>query len=166
MSSARIPTLPELLETPQYAGRGMFRAGWRRQAGQPGAGVPDALAAPRAGAGAGAGRPRPVPDARASSAAARFPPRPSPIACRSRDLRVLDFTQAWAGPMTARALAFLGAEVIKIENGARLDSWRGPAVGVNDPASYPDRQGGERPYDRNALFNTQNHDKTVDLAST
>ena len=83
-------------------------------------------------------------------------------------LRVLDFTQAWAGPMTARALAFLGAEVVKIENGARLDSWRGPAVGVNDPASYPDRQGGERPYDRNALFNTQNHDKksiSLDLKS-
>jgi crotonobetainyl-CoA:carnitine CoA-transferase CaiB-like acyl-CoA transferase len=83
-------------------------------------------------------------------------------------LRVLDFTQAWAGPMTARALAFLGGEVIKIENGARLDSWRGPVVGVNDPASYPDRQGGERPYDRNALFNTQNHDKksiSLDLKS-
>ena len=27
VSSARIPTLPELIETPQYAGRGMFRAG-------------------------------------------------------------------------------------------------------------------------------------------
>ena len=70
--------------------------------------------------------------------------------------------------MTARALSFLGAEVIKIGNGARLDSWRGPAVGVNDPASYPDRQGGERPYDRNALFNTQNHDKksiSLDLKS-
>ena len=26
VSSARIPTLPELLETPQYVGRGMFRA--------------------------------------------------------------------------------------------------------------------------------------------
>src|ERR1700735_5076081 len=25
VSSARIPTLPELLETPQYVGRGMFR---------------------------------------------------------------------------------------------------------------------------------------------
>jgi crotonobetainyl-CoA:carnitine CoA-transferase CaiB-like acyl-CoA transferase len=70
--------------------------------------------------------------------------------------------------MTARSLAFLGAEVIKIENGTRLDSWRGPAVGVSDPASYPDRQGGERPYDRNALFNTQNHDKksiSLDLKS-
>ena len=39
---------------------------------------------------------------------------------------------------------------------------------INDPASYPDRLGGDRPYDRNALFNTQNHDKksiSLDLKS-
>ncbi|HLI68007.1 MAG TPA: CoA transferase, partial [Caulobacteraceae bacterium] len=158
VSSARIPTLPELLETPQYAGRGMFRTD--------GDGKLDSLGpvfrtrSPH--------RPRgraPEPGGDAGFQTKRLERRNSlpPPAFADRlplqGLRVLDFTQAWAGPMTARALAFLGAEVIKIENGARLDSWRGPAVGVNDPASYPNRSGGERPYDRNALFNTQNHDK-------
>ncbi|HLK25428.1 MAG TPA: CoA transferase, partial [Caulobacteraceae bacterium] len=165
VSSARIPTLPELIETPQYAGRGMFRRGAD--------GKLDSLgpvfrtrsphrapaAAPAAG---GRARFRTESLERASSLPAPAVGDRLPL----QGLRVLDFTQAWAGPMTARSLAFLGAEVIKIENGSRLDSWRGPAVGVNDPASYPDRVGGERPYDRNALFNTQNHDKksiSVDL---
>ena len=167
VSSARIPTLPELLETPQYAGRGMFRTD--------GDGKLDSLGPVfRTGSPHRALAPAPEQGGRArfrTESSARQSTLPAPV-LRDRlplqGLRVLDFTQAWAGPMTARALSFLGAEVIKIENGARLDSWRGPAVGVNDPASYPDRLGGARPYDRNALFNTQNHDKTsisLDLKS-
>jgi crotonobetainyl-CoA:carnitine CoA-transferase CaiB-like acyl-CoA transferase len=167
VSSARIPTLPELIETPQYVGRGMFRADGEGKLHSLGP-VFRTRSPHRAQADApelgGRARFRTKSLERSSSL-------PTP-AIHDRlplqGLRVLDFTQAWAGPMTARALAFLGAEAIKIENGARLDSWRGPAVGVNDPASYPDRQGGERPYDRNALFNTQNHDKksiSLDLKS-
>jgi crotonobetainyl-CoA:carnitine CoA-transferase CaiB-like acyl-CoA transferase len=158
VSSARIPTLPELIETPQYVGRGMFRAD--------GDGKLDSLGPvfrPRSPHRAPAQAPEQGGCARfRTESLERHNSLPAPaLADRLplQGLRVLDFTQAWAGPMSARALAFLGAEVIKIENGARLDSWRGPAVGVNDPASYPDRSGGERPYDRNALFNTQNHDK-------
>jgi crotonobetainyl-CoA:carnitine CoA-transferase CaiB-like acyl-CoA transferase len=167
VSSARIPTLPELLETPQYVGRGMFRAdSWGKLESLGPVFRTRSPHRPQA--------PAPEPGGSAAFRSRRIERHsvlsPPTIADRLplQGLRVLDFTQAWAGPMTARALAFLGAEVIKIENGARLDSWRGPAVGVNDPASYPDRLGGERPYDRNALFNTQNHDKksiSLDLKS-
>ena len=158
VSSARIPTLPELIETSHYVGRGMFRAGADGKLDSLGpvfrTRSPHRAPAPAPELGAHA-QFRTESFARNSS----LPPPAFTDRLPLQGLWVLDFTQAWAGPMTARALAFLGAEVIKIENGARLDSWRGPAVGVNDPASYPDRQGGERPYDRNALFNTQNHDK-------
>lgn len=97
-----------------------------------------------------------------TAAATRGSRLPTPV-LRDRlplqGVRVLDFTIAWAGPMAARTLAFLGAEVVKVENAAQLDSWRGPATGMSDPGAYPDRDGGDRPYDRQALFNTQNHDK-------
>ncbi|HLY80694.1 MAG TPA: CoA transferase, partial [Caulobacteraceae bacterium] len=167
VSSARIPTLPELLETPQYVTRGMFRRDAEARLDSLGpvfrTRSPHRLAAAAPELG-GCARFETVALGRGNA----FPPPVERDRLPLQGLRVLDFTQAWAGPMTARALAFLGAEVIKIENGARLDSWRGPAVGVNEPASYPDRLGGERPYDRNALFNTQNHDKqsiSLDLKS-
>jgi crotonobetainyl-CoA:carnitine CoA-transferase CaiB-like acyl-CoA transferase len=73
-------------------------------------------------------------------------------------LRVLDFTTAWAGPFTTRSLAFLGAQVIKIEPPAKLDSWRG-AVRGGVRERFPDLHPGERPYNRSTLFNTQSHDK-------
>jgi crotonobetainyl-CoA:carnitine CoA-transferase CaiB-like acyl-CoA transferase len=167
VSSARILTLPELIETPQYVGRGLLRRDPDGKLGSLGpvfrTTSPHRIEsrAPELGGAS----------AFVAESFARVGSLPEPAFTDRlplQGLRVLDFTQAWAGPMTARTLAFLGAEVIKIENGARLDSWRGPAVGVNDPASYPDRLGGERPYDRNALFNTQNHDKksiSLDLKS-
>jgi crotonobetainyl-CoA:carnitine CoA-transferase CaiB-like acyl-CoA transferase len=71
---------------------------------------------------------------------------------------VLDFTAAWAGPMATRFLAFFGARVIKIEGPGKLDSWRGGYRGVSVD-HFPDYDPGERPYDRNSWFNTQNHDK-------
>jgi crotonobetainyl-CoA:carnitine CoA-transferase CaiB-like acyl-CoA transferase len=80
-------------------------------------------------------------------------------------VRVLDITTAWAGPFAGRVLAYLGAEVIHVESATRLDLWRGGGHAV-DPIRYPDGIPGDRPYNRNLLFNSQNANKlsfTVDI---
>lgn len=70
-------------------------------------------------------------------------------------VRVVELSTAWAGPMLGRILAHHGADVVKIETLDAIDNFRG-AVGGDDRNRYPDRDPGERPYDRNAWFNTQN----------
>ena len=160
VSSARMLSLPELLEADQYRARGFLRPD-STNAGIDMLGPVFRTTSPHR-ASAPAPKLSDAPSAWQTSPRPRksaLPPPHEPGRLPLQGLRVLDFTAAWAGPMAARALAFLGAEIIKIENGERLDSWRGPPTGMSDAASYPDRQGGERPYDRNALFNTQNHDK-------
>jgi len=94
-------------------------------------------------------------------------PRRKPAAPASLDaaskgpltgLRVLEFTTAWAGPMAGRILGFLGAEVVHVESANKLDLWRQHTVVFNE-RRYPDGKGGDRPYNRNALFNSQNQNK-------
>jgi crotonobetainyl-CoA:carnitine CoA-transferase CaiB-like acyl-CoA transferase len=70
--------------------------------------------------------------------------------------------------MATRILAYFGARVIKIEGPRKLDSWRGNHRGLTVD-HFPNLEPGERPYDRNAWFNTQNHDKLsvgIDLKVT
>ncbi len=42
-----------------------------------------------------------------------------------RGLRVVDLSMGWAGPLAARQLADMGAEVLKVESCSRFDWWRG-----------------------------------------
>jgi crotonobetainyl-CoA:carnitine CoA-transferase CaiB-like acyl-CoA transferase len=82
-------------------------------------------------------------------------------------VRVLDLSSAWAGPMAARFLGALGADVLKVEGPGRIDDWRGAARG-GDHDRYPDLERGARPYDRHFQYNTQNQDKrgiVLDLKS-
>lgn len=83
------------------------------------------------------------------------PPGTGPLS----GLRVVEFTTAWAGPMAGRVLAWLGAEVIHVESASRTDSWR--MVGqVFNPGRFPADGAGAKPWDRCALFNSQNANKT------
>lgn len=87
--------------------------------------------------------------------------RPAGSALRERPLeglRVLDLTTAWAGPMAGRVLAFLGADVIHLEHATRVDLWRHHRQ-LFRPGLYAGGTGGERPYNRNVLFNSQNINK-------
>jgi len=47
--------------------------------------------------------------------------RPSLLA----GVRVVDLSMGWAGPLAARHLADMGADVVKVEGCARFDWWRG-----------------------------------------
>jgi crotonobetainyl-CoA:carnitine CoA-transferase CaiB-like acyl-CoA transferase len=52
-------------------------------------------------------------------------------------VRVADFSMGWAGPLAARHLADLGADVLKIESAGRRDWWRGwDAYPDVDPPPY------------------------------
>ena len=76
-------------------------------------------------------------------------------------------TQAWAGALTTQLLADMGGEVIQIEALERPDVWRGGYPPRNG-GTYPDNNPGERPYNRNANYNTVNRNKlgiTLDLTT-
>ncbi len=80
-------------------------------------------------------------------------------------LRIVDLTRIWSGPLATVILGDLGAEVVKIE----AHMGRGPAV---LPAAlggvYPGGTPGDRPWNRQGLFNKLNRNKrsvALDLKS-
>jgi crotonobetainyl-CoA:carnitine CoA-transferase CaiB-like acyl-CoA transferase len=50
-------------------------------------------------------------------------------------LKVVDFSMGWAGPLCARTLGDLGADVVKIESEGHPDWWRGWEAGAVDEAT-------------------------------
>lgn len=88
-------------------------------------------------------------------------------------LRVLDMTVVWAGPFATVLLGDMGAELIRVESLQHPDTnTRGQPI--VPPAArqgsggyyYPDKDPGDRPWNRNAVFNAAARNKksvTLDL---
>ena len=94
---------------------------------------------------------RPSPPRRPSAGAGGLP---------LEGLRIIDLTMGWAGPLGARQLADLGAEVIKVEGRSYPDWWRG--------ADYSDEAIAAFGYEKPLYFNFVNRNKigiTLDLTS-
>ena len=97
--------------------------------------------------------------ARTSAAGARANPTP-PLA----GLRVLAFTQAWAGTFATELLALLGADVVQIESRKRPDVWRGAGAPVPPAVRRPDIA--QSRLNTNGMYNSVNLNKraiTLDM---
>jgi crotonobetainyl-CoA:carnitine CoA-transferase CaiB-like acyl-CoA transferase len=86
-------------------------------------------------------------------------------------VRVLDLTVVWAGPYLTMMLADLGAEVIRLDNpwlfpsstkgmAARMPKEVAEAMG-GLAAAFPDKDPGERPWNRHAMFNCHARGKRI-----
>ena len=76
------------------------------------------------------------------------------------DIRIVDLTMGWAGPLATRQLADMGADVIKVESCQYFDWWRG---WESTPESIA-----QKLYEQSTAFNTTGRNKlgiTLDLTS-
>ena len=91
------------------------------------------------------------------------PPRPRSVAAASPrrqpldGVRVLCFTQAWAGTFATELLALLGADVVQIETVKRPDVWRGAGAPVPPAVRNADVE--QSGINTNGMYNTVNLNK-------
>ncbi len=122
------------------------------------------------------GRPAPAAAPRPHPAPATAD-RPGDDAMFLDGIRVLELTIGWAGPLAGRYMGDFGAEVIHIEaptargagtsgvGGSRLDadlagwSWGKLPGPVFRSGIYPDADPGQRPWNRQGVFNKMNRNK-------
>lgn len=83
------------------------------------------------------GQPAPTLPYRMSFDGSRRPAPAGGTATPLAGVKVVDFSMGWAGPLCARTLADLGAEVVKIESTHHPDWWRGwEAEAAADPPPH------------------------------
>ncbi|WBL36608.1 CoA transferase [Tepidiforma flava] len=138
--AAALPTLDEVLASPQLAAREAWRT---------------------AETPSGRRYRVPGPPARVLAEAGPAEPgyRAAPGPWRPGALRVVDLSMGWAGPLVGHVLAALGADVIKVESHTHFDWWRGSRPPGDDP--------GLELHERSHVFNAVNRGKrgiTLDLA--
>ena len=135
-----IPTLAEVLDSPQLAARKYWHA----------------VSTPTGGEVRVPGPPARITAESGPMGAVRADPGP----WEPGKVRVVDFSMGWAGPFVSHILACYGADVIKLESHRRFDWWRGSRPPGDDPSNAL--------HERSHVFNTVNRGKravTLDLST-